>query len=275
MNKTILVTVVALIALSRQDVLSMNRQDRTGKIPSLKSLPQEISGEIKEELARDRSFLEKELESFLAAAKLFNDRPPAEQTDAEYEALQKRRARYIAAAREFNEKVSTIQRRFEFDQLLNDPARRFTPINAPDTNIQGDREAWKYAGVINQFRVDVSRRYEQEGEKTWCNIFVWDITRAMNVEIPLQTTAEMVRWLKDTGAKQGWRRVSIDAAQREANKGNPTVAIMAGHAAVVRPGSPGREDGSAVAQAGAIVVNASHLKKRFGDSSLVEFWSHE
>ena len=134
-------------------------------------------------------------------------------------------------------------------------------------------EANFYEAVIDQFDVGSNRRYRKNslgGGETYCNIFVWDVTRAMGAEIPhwieengspaacargRETTANMVvDWLLAHGEQYRWRQIPMAEAQTEASAGRPVVAVWPnnggpGHIAVVRPGSIDA-DGPWVAHAG-------------------------
>ena len=202
----------------------------------------------------------------------------------------------------------------EFHRILKDPNSRSKAIDAPITNGLNNRSPYEYSKVINQFlirrvgskNVPIVGKEEQEpmryraGEKTYCNIFVWDVTRAMGVEIPHWSREgkerhevranEMAELLRKHGRALGWKSVSADDAQKMANRGCPTIAIWqnpdypksdaAGHVAIVRPGSVGFPEGPAIAQAGRLVVNAEHLNEGFKrqwkkDKTKIEFWYHE
>jgi hypothetical protein len=126
---------------------------------------------------------------------------------------------------------------------------------------------------------------------TYCNIFVWDVTRAMvgpKDAIPHVVKGQemqvnkLVPWLRDQGRKKGWHRIDARMAYQMANEGHPTIAIWMnpkeahhGHVSMVRPGSP-QEKGPAIAQAGTWVMDASHLKdKKAFNKKAVEFWYHD
>lgn len=126
-----------------------------------------------------------------------------------------------------------------------------------------------YDEVIDQFAVETNPRYAPTTLSTQCNVFVWDVTRAMSAEIPhvltktidarasteeyvWLTANSMGTWLEGQGSLHGWRRVVADDAQRFANLGHPTIASLfqspIGHIGIVRPGE--MLNGPALAQAG-------------------------
>jgi hypothetical protein len=143
------------------------------------------------------------------------------------------------------------------------------------------RSAQLYNEVIGQFDVETNIRYTpyKRGNDTYCNIFVWDVTRAMGAEIPhyvdLKTGAPryypdvsgayeldangVYDWLTQNGKQYGWIEVSAETAQEYANKGCPAVTAWknsdggAGHVQVVCPSKNGGYDeirGVTVAQSG-------------------------
>lgn len=158
----------------------------------------------------------------------------------------------------------------------------WNPINPPLTNQAGNRSASNYDQVLNQLAVANNPRYAQRNGNTYCNIYVWDATKAMGAEIPhwvngreLDANAT-VDWMRGTGANQGWRKISAEEAQSRANQGMPTVALWKnpggiGHVAMVRPGEIA--NGPAIAQAGARNFNNGHTGDSFG-SRPVEYWTH-
>lgn len=160
----------------------------------------------------------------------------------------------------------------------------------PLTNDAAHRNANAYAQVINQFAVNHNGRYRRDGNGTYCNIFVWDVTRAMNCEIPhwVDRTGDTavpraggareininagLDWMEDFGIPHhGWQEVSAQTAQNHANQGRPAVAMWKnrmpgghGHTAMIRPGSINNR-GPATAQAGSINFNQGHMSDGFGD----------
>lgn len=186
------------------------------------------------------------------------------------------------------------------------PAPGTTNTNAAQvTNppLKGDpknRNADTYNQVINQFAVGNNGRYtprDSNGDgtrDTFCNIFVWDVTRAMGAEIPHWVDNQgnsvapgkgrelnansTVDWMHQNGAKNGWRKVTAEEAQKMANEGHPSVALWKnpggiGHVAVVRPGDVTAQ-GPASAQAGGKNFNSGHIKDGFGRAQ-PEYWVND
>jgi peptidoglycan hydrolase-like protein with peptidoglycan-binding domain len=169
--------------------------------------------------------------------------------------------------------------------------------------LQGDpknRNADTYNQVINQFAVGENKRYTPrdssgDGVKdTFCNIFLWDVTRAMGAEIPHwvdnkgnavapgkgweMNANATVDWMHKHGGSNGWRKVTADEAQKMANAGHPSVALWKnpggiGHVGVVRPGEV-TSQGPSMAQAGGKNFNNKHVKDGFGNRP-VEYWVND
>ncbi len=87
------------------------------------------------------------------------------------------------------------RKRVDFLRRLQNTYERDLPLDAPITNDAGDRSAYNYFKVIEQFQVENSQRYAPD-INTYCNIFAQDVTRAMNAPLPQLVVNEMVDWLK-------------------------------------------------------------------------------
>lgn len=178
------------------------------------------------------------------------------------------------------------------------------PVDAP---LRGDlmaRNRKTYDDVIDQFEVEENPRYGLREDDSYCNVFLWDVTRAMNAEIPAwigkngepvapftdqdrnswahdewhrMSANDINRWLIQRGPRFGWREVSAEQAQDFANRGHPTVASWydpqgIGHTGVVRPGNMST-DGPAHAQAGIPNVNQAHVYDYFPREG-TQFFTH-
>lgn len=169
------------------------------------------------------------------------------------------------------------------------------PVTPAVTNLPGTRSASEYNNVIDQFAVEKNPRYairDSNGDgrdDTFCNIFVWDVTKAMGAEVPHWVYADgspaeagakgahelnangVYQWLENHGSDRGWRVVNAEEAQAYANNGKPVVATWenptggAGHVAMVRPGSYSETDGPTIAQAGGKNLGEATLKQGFGN----------
>lgn len=180
------------------------------------------------------------------------------------------------------------------------------PVSPGITSDSSGRSAGRYSAVINQFCVETNPRYavNQKGRgDTYCNIFVWDVTSAMNAEIPHYYNAKtgepmnrgdenasemnanaMFDWLKEYGGEYGWKEVTAEEAQSLANAGRPVVTALKrpgahGHVQVVCPSKDGAfnsEKGVTVAQAGSNLTSYSHISDLLGGASLsrVSYFAH-
>jgi len=170
-------------------------------------------------------------------------------------------------------------------------------LGSPD-----NRNRLRYENVINQFAAGKNPRYAQKRDangkikSTYCNIFCWDVTRAMGAEIPhwVNAAGEPVGvgkgnelnanatydWLHKHGARYGWRKLSGQAeAQQLANLGHPVIAAFKkpggiGHVSVIRPGTLTAE-GAAMAQAGAKNFNQGRFHHVFARKTTAELWAND
>jgi len=183
------------------------------------------------------------------------------------------------------------------------PLEVWRPATPYITSDEESRSPQLYRMVIDQFRVETAERYRpfRDGY-TYCNIFVWDVTSAMGAEIPHYTdpsTGEpryypdtrgarsmgaiaTDEWLGRYGSEYGWYEADAETAQRYANEGRPaiTTAGRLGHVQIVCPSRSGGFDpvrGVAIAQAGRIVTNYTHLSSTYSTSGQqsVRYWVHD
>ena len=181
-----------------------------------------------------------------------------------------------------------------------EPWRPTTPVVTGNVN---NRSPELYRAVVGQFQVETAERYRPfRNGNTYCNIFVWDVTRAMGAELPLYTVpgtgeprfypdvrgarsmgaAAMCDWLATHGSRYGWREVDPATAQMHANSGRPAVTSAGhlGHVQVVVPSRDGGFDpirGVAIAQAGRINTNYTHISSIYSGNALnnsVRYWIH-
>lgn len=145
--------------------------------------------------------------------------------------------------------------------------------------------------VINELDVEKALRYRPKAGATYCNIFVWDVTKALGVEIPhwydpktgqacepgprtKEMTANlMARWLHTFGPTFGWAELDKNEALDAAAADRLVLAVWdsgskgPGHVAVVLP------EGT-IAQAGAQNFVGKTLSAGFGDRP-VKFYATE
>lgn len=163
------------------------------------------------------------------------------------------------------------------------------------TSNEAARTPDAYAKVIAQFGVEHSARYAARDGQTWCNIFVWDVTRAMMAEIPhwvdghdepcglsakskRELTANATLALLLERARWGWRQVTPPEAKANAAAGRPTIVGWQndsgpGHIAIVRPPESG-DIVLRIAQAGSKNYENAHITKGFVARTPLHFFVH-
>lgn len=167
-----------------------------------------------------------------------------------------------------------------------DPVRvldAWRPTAPRSTNGSDNRSAIRYRAVIDQFDVESNKRYAADPNgATKCNIFAWDVTRAMAAEIPhwrfkdeLNANA-IFDWLSGEGTDYGWHWCTDSIARQRALEGFPTVVawknpVGVGHIAVV---IPSKEPGVRIAQAGGANFADRSVVAGFG-SRIVRYFTHD
>lgn len=154
-------------------------------------------------------------------------------------------------------------------------------ISPPLERPSGITDPKLYEKVLYQFGVTSNPRYAPRNGNTYCNIYVWDATRAMGAEIPHWIDASgnpvtdrspvngdreldangVCNWLATHENKSGWHTVSAERAQDMANEGHPVVATWPnsggiGHVAMVRPVEDQGEYSTYSPQLGPLVAQA-------------------
>ena len=167
----------------------------------------------------------------------------------------------------------------------------------PDfTNGTDNRNPVSYKQALAQFDVVNNPRYTPRNNNTYCNIFLWDGSRALGCEIPHfklyyskigdkvvltgnEFNANVVaQWFSSEAAPlAGWHEASVDDAAAHVNKGAPTVIIWnnpggIGHVAWLLP-SPITGIFRA-AQAGGTNFFDDDYRKGFGNAP-VKFYVHD
>ncbi len=173
-------------------------------------------------------------------------------------------------------------------------SKAVTPLVTSD---KSNRSASLYENVIAQFKVETNARYavNKNGTgDTYCNIFMWDVTRAMGAEIPHYVDAQTLEaryypdvsgakelnangiydWLSKMGNSYGWKKVTAEEAQAFANSGKPVVTAWKntsghGHVQVVCPSKSGTYNeklGVTVAQAGRNLFNYGYITDVYNES---------
>jgi len=207
----------------------------------------------------------------------------------------------------------TLLQRANGSLFANSAMEARTPFDASKaanpavTSASANRSAQLYRRVIDQFQVESNPRYavNKKGDNdTYCNIFLWDVTRAMGAEIPHYVDAQtqeaktypdvsgarelnangIYDWLGEKGADYGWVQVSAEQAQRYANQGLPAVTAWKnpdgghGHVQVVCPSDDGGYDaarGVTIAQAGRTLTGYAPIKSVYGERlGSVVYYAH-
>lgn len=180
-------------------------------------------------------------------------------------------------------------------------SKAVTPLVTSDTT---NRSAARYNSVVAQFKVESNPRYAvTESGSTYCNIFLWDVTRAMGAEIPHYVDASTLEarywpdvsgarelnangihnWLQKKGGDYGWKAVTAEEAQRLANAGHPVVTAWKnpaghGHVQAVVPSKDGKYDASrgvTIAQAGRRLFSYNYITNVYNESlSQVVYYAH-
>lgn len=157
-------------------------------------------------------------------------------------------------------------------------------VAAPVQSREGNRSADTYLKIIHQFAVANNPRYDPDAPgKPRAHIFVWDVTRAMNCEIPHflggreMSLGLMVEWLRHEGPMNGWRRATDQVALMAANEGCPVVVvpreIRIKLMAVVLPGDPTPDGPPYLCGAAVGRGNKLTIKDAFGVFA-VEYFLH-
>lgn len=158
------------------------------------------------------------------------------------------------------------------------------PIDVPASKLPHTPD--KLRAVLRDLAVEKSQRYKAREGQTWCNIFLWDVCRAMGCEIPHWVDKDgnradvgkgrelsangMVRWLDEHGARHGWVDADRETAMDAAARGHVVVlgwdskSAKSGHVAVMLP------EGT-IAQAGRRNFVGETISQGFG-ALPVRFW---
>ena len=187
------------------------------------------------------------------------------------------------------------------------PTQAWLPASFNHTSAPERRNAATLKQVIGQFNVESATRYlPGRNNTTYCNIFVWDVTRALGCEIPHYVDKKsgaprvyphtegayeldangVYNWLVRQGADYGWREVTPAEAQYYANAGYPAVTAWhnngggAGHVQIICPSQNGDYDpvrGVTVAQAGSRNFAYAHINATMGADKIAQtrYFVHE
>lgn len=184
---------------------------------------------------------------------------------------------------------------------------RFNAAAREISSHEGNRSPELYRQVLDGLDVENNPRYAPRNGSTYCNIFMWDATKAMGAEIPHYTNSvtgdktskddpdvmhmnanRISNWLNTHGERYGWYEVSAEQAQALANQGHPAVTIWKnksgghGHCQVVSPSKDGSYDpvrGVAIAQAGRRLKNYDYITSVYSPTGTslpeVQYFAHK
>lgn len=184
------------------------------------------------------------------------------------------------------------------DSMKNPSA--WVEVTPDATNGPDNRSAVNYTLMCKQFEVATNPRYvaghdgnPANGRETYCNIFLWDCTKALSCEVPHwvdpstgvevpmgkgkeQSANTVVDWFVQHGLDFDWMACSRKKAMSRATLGYPTVVLWKnpggiGHVAMVLPGV----DFTHIAQAGGTNFFDDRLEKGFGNLGPLLFYTHD
>lgn len=105
-------------------------------------------------------------------------------------------------------------------------------VQAPVQSREGRRSVEMLTAVLAQFAVGNNPRYDPDGPgRPRGHIFLWDISRAMNCEVPHfvgakeLSLAQTVDWVRHEGPMRGWVRGGPEEALNAAQQGMLAVAM--------------------------------------------------
>lgn len=185
------------------------------------------------------------------------------------------------------------------NNTMNDP-RAWVEVTPDTVNLPNLRDPASYIIVVKQFEVETNPRYvaghdgnPANGKETYCNIFLWDVTKAMSCEIPHWVDAAtgvevpmgkgkensangVCDWMAAHGLSNGWMICSEAQARVRATKGFPTACCWKnpggiGHVGVVLPGT----DFTHFAQAGGLNFFDKDIRLGFGNIKPLVFYTHD
>ena len=100
-------------------------------------------------------------------------------------------------------------------------------VNGPEA-----RSPAAYRAAIDQFAVAWNPRYLPEaGNVSRAHVFIWDVTRALSVEVPHvlrgveQNLSKTCTWMREHSSREGWVRVSLERGVEHASTGSPCLVM--------------------------------------------------
>lgn len=136
--------------------------------------------------------------------------------------------------------------------------------------------------VVTSLAVESNPRYQRRDvtgdgvPETFCNYFVRDALRALDVHVPPMLVNDLYDWLRDVGPSEGWTLCGQATAAFRASLGFPTVAAVkaAGHGHIALLVPPRTLQGTWIAQAGRTNFSHGSLASGFGQLAPT-FFTHD
>lgn len=182
---------------------------------------------------------------------------------------------------------------------MKDP-RAWVEVNPELIILPTQRSAANLLAAAKQFEVETNPRYvaghdndPATGKETYCNIFLWDFTKAMSCEIPhwvdpatgvevpmgkgKENSANgLCDWMAQHGLENSWMICSEKQARVRATAGFPTVCCWKnaggiGHVSAIMPGL----DFTHSTQAGGTNFFDKNLRSGFGNAGPLIFYTHD
>lgn len=182
---------------------------------------------------------------------------------------------------------------------MRDPAA-WKEVTPDLFNTDQQRSPAALVATAKQFEVETNPRYvkghdgnDANGQETYCNIFLWDATKALSceiphwvdpatgVEVPMGKGKELSAngvcdWMATHSLRNGWMICSEAQARIRASSGFPTVVCWKnaggiGHVGLVLPGT----NITHIAQAGGTNFFDKDLRMGFGSVGPLIFYTHD
>lgn len=144
------------------------------------------------------------------------------------------------------------------------------------------RSAAALYDLLASFKVETAEKYRRRDvtgdglPETFCNVFVHDVTTALEMPVPLLLANAQVAWFDEVGRAKGWSNIDVHKAEVLANEGYPVVVGWSnprghGHVAI---GCPSNEPGLHIAQAGSSNFTCRPVSRGFGLTPY-KCWGHD